>query len=137
MLCVMLGLSACTAQFSNHGYVPPDEQIERLEIGQTRSQVADIIGSPGSSGVIRQGAWYYTEYRVRRFAYQAPQVTEREILAVSFNAQGRVSNIETYGLEDGQIVRLSRRVTTAGDVSFLRQLFGDFGRLNLASPSED
>jgi hypothetical protein len=42
-----------------------------------------------------------------------------------------VSNVERFGLEDGQVVALSRRVTETNikGVSFIRQLMGNFGRL--------
>ncbi len=43
-----------------------------------------------------------------------------------------VTNIERFGLERGQVVRLSRRVTTENTqgVGFLRQAFGNLGRIN-------
>ena len=42
-----------------------------------------------------------------------------------------VSNIETFGLEKGQVVPLTRRVSDSAvtDKSFLRQLLGNIGRI--------
>jgi hypothetical protein len=44
-----------------------------------------------------------------------------------------VSNIEEFSLEDGQVIQLSRRVTTSTvrEVSFFGQLLSNFGRINL------
>ena len=58
---------------------------------------------------------------------------ERQLLAISFDANGRVSNIEEFGLEDGRVVQLSRRVTTSSvrEVTFFGQLLGNFGRINI------
>ena len=58
---------------------------------------------------------------------------EREIVAISFDERGVVENIRELSLEDGQIVRLSRRVTETNiqEVTFLRQLLGNFGRINI------
>jgi len=55
------------------------------------------------------------------------------LLAISFDANGRVSNIEEFGLEDGRVVQLSRRVTTSSvrEVTFFAQLLGNFGRINI------
>lgn len=128
-------LSACQATFTNHGYVPPPEAIEALEIGATRDAVVEAVGSPGSSGVMRDEAWFYTDYRIRNFAYQPPEVIERNILAVSFTDAGRVQNIERFALDDGRVVQLSRRVTTSSiqDISLLRAILSNFGQFDLGN----
>ena len=138
-LALALGLSACSATFSNHGYFPPPEDLAELDIGDSREAVVEAIGRPGSTGVMRDEAWFYTGYRVRNYAYRAPEIIERQILAVSFDGQGRVSNIEEFGLEDGQIVDLSRRVTTSSvrEVSFLAQILSNFGRINIGESLEE
>jgi len=130
---LVLGLSACSATINNHGYVPPPEDLAEVSIGDSRDAVVEAIGTPGAAGVMRDEAWLYTAYRIRNFAYQAPEVTEREVLAVSFDDRGRVSNIERFGLEDGQVIELSRRVTTSSvrEVTFFGQLLRNFGRINI------
>lgn len=133
-LCLALGLAACSATFDNHGFVPPPEDLAEVGIGDSRETVAETIGTPGASGVMRDEAWFYTAYRVRNYAYRAPEVTERQILAVSFDGAGRVQNVEEFGLDDGNIIQLSRRVTTSSvrEVSFLSQILSNFGRINVA-----
>ena len=128
-----LTLAACAATFNNHGYVPPAEDLAAVQVGDTREAVIEAIGTPGAAGVMRDEAWFYAAYRVRNYAYRAPEVTERQILAISFTPAGRVQNIEEFGLEDGQIVQLSRRVTTSSvrEISFLRQILSNFGRINV------
>ena len=128
-----LGLAACSATFTNHGYVPPPEVLSEIGIGASRDEVAEIAGAPGTGGVTRDEAWFYTQYRVRNFTYNAPQVIERDIVAISFSEAGNVTNIERFGLEDGQIVQLSRRVSESSvrDVGFLSQILSNFGRINL------
>ncbi|NKX45833.1 outer membrane protein assembly factor BamE [Roseicyclus persicicus] len=134
-LALALSLAACSATFDNHGYVPPPEELATVNIGDSREAVAEAIGTPGAAGVMRDEAWFYTAYRVRNYAYQAPQVIERQILAVSFDPAGRVTNIEEFGLQDGNIVQLSRRVTTSSvrEVSFLSQILSNFGRINIGN----
>lgn len=130
-----LALAACSATFVNHGYVPPPEDLAAVQIGDSREAVTEAIGTPGVSGVMRDEAWFYTAYRVRNYAYRAPEITERQILAVSFDSAGRVSNLEEFGLEDGRVVQLSRRVTTSSvqDLGFLRQILANFGRIDLGN----
>lgn len=132
---VLAGLvAACSASYRNHGYMPTDTDVEVLQVGvDTRETVAEAIGQPGTAGLLTGGGWYYVQSRFKHFAYNAPEEIDRQVLAVSFNDAGTVTNIERFGLEDGRVVVLSRRVTESNikGVSFLRQLFGSFGRINL------
>ncbi len=128
-----LGLGACSAQYANHGYVPAPEDIEQITIGvDTRATVQEVLGSALAAGVVSDGAVYYVRSRVRSVGLFAPQVSEREVVAISFAADDTVRNIETFGLQDGQVVPLSRRVTSSGveNKTFLRQLLGNVGRFN-------
>ena len=54
---------------------------------------------------------------------------------MSFAENGQVTNIERFGLEDGRVVALNRRVTDSNTqgVGFLRQLFSNVGNLNPGS----
>lgn len=134
-----LALAGCAATFDNHGYVPPAEVLAQIEIGDSREAVVEAIGTPGAAGVMRDEAWLYTAYRVRNFGYRAPEITERQLLAISFDAAGRVRNIEEFGLDDGRVVALSRRVTTSSvrEVTFFGQLLGNFGRINIGDALEN
>ncbi|WP_439137999.1 outer membrane protein assembly factor BamE [Roseicyclus sp.] len=132
-LALVLSLAACDATFDNHGYVPPADALAAVQIGASRDAVIAAIGTPGSAGVMRDEAWLYTAYRIRNLGFRAPQLTERQLLAISFDRNGRVSNVEEFGLEDGRVVQLSRRVTTSSvrEVTFFGQLLGNFGRINI------
>ena len=129
VLCI-LALGACAAQFRNHGYVPTDSDLAQITVGvDTRASVEDLVGAPAMSGMMTESASYYVQSRVRQFAYRAPEVVEREVLAISYDSAGVVTNIERFGLEDGQIVPISRRITgTSGtSESILRRLIGNLG----------
>ncbi|WP_416061088.1 outer membrane protein assembly factor BamE [Pseudooceanicola antarcticus] len=131
----VLGLAACTAQYRNHGYVPDESQLDQVVVGvDTRDTVLDVIGAPSTAGVLDGGDFYYVRSRVKTFAYQRPEVVERTVLAISFDSRGVVSNIETFGLQDGQVVRLQSRVTSSStqDKTFIRQLLGNLGRFDAA-----
>jgi hypothetical protein len=72
-----------------------------------RARSRSTIGRPSAAaGVTRDEAWIYSAYRVRNYTYQAAEVIERDVVAISFDADGVVSNVERFGLEDGQLVQL-------------------------------
>lgn len=130
---ILLSGTACVAIYRNHGYVPSEEELAAISVGvDTRDSVAEAIGTPGASGVLEQGGYYYVSSRVRHYGAKEPQVVSRQLVAISFDQRGVVRNIERYGLEDGQVIPLSRRVTSSSveDKTFLRQLVGNLGRFN-------
>jgi outer membrane protein assembly factor BamE (lipoprotein component of BamABCDE complex) len=127
---------SCTAVDRNHGYAPTDIELEEVIVGvNTRSDVEEIVGRPSTSGVLRDGAWYYVGSKIRRFGGRKPKEIERQVVAVSFDGNGLVSNVERFGLDRGEVVTLSRRVTESSvpNSTFVRQLLRNFGRIDLGS----
>ncbi|ARE81794.1 SmpA/OmlA family protein [Roseovarius sp. EC-HK134] len=132
-LCCLMVVTGCAATYRNHGYVPPEEDLQNLVVGvDSRATVDDVIGPPSLSGVLADGNYYYVRSRVREYGMFRPQVVERRVLAISFNDNDTIANIEEFGLEDGQVVPLARRVTDSSVVSngFLRQLLSNIGNIN-------
>ncbi len=123
---------ACTPIYRNHGYVPAPEELAQLKIGASREDVAAAVGRPSAQGLLNDDGWYYVQSRWETYGARAPKEVERQIVAVSFDKSGRVSNVEHFGLEKGQVVTLSRRVTTPSVQSpgLLRQIFSNVGRLS-------
>jgi outer membrane protein assembly factor BamE (lipoprotein component of BamABCDE complex) len=133
---MIVGLSACAAQYRTHGYLPSEADLQQIVPGvDTKASVEDLIGVPNAAGVLNGSGYYYIESEVRHFAYQKPRVVERTIVAITFDEADVVSNITTYGLEDGRVVAINRRVTqtTDGDISFIRKLFGNIGGLSASN----
>lgn len=123
-------VAACSPVYRTHGYVPSDEQLSMIEVGRdTRATVGDFIGQPSSAGLLRDGGWYYVGSRWKELGWRAPQEISREVVAISFDKSGTVSNVERFGLDQGRVVPLSRRVTDTNikGVSFLGQLLGNIG----------
>lgn len=129
----LAALGGCAAQYRVHGYMPSEEDLQQIVPGvDTKSSVEDLIGVPAASGVLNDSGFYYIESEVRHFAYQRPKVVERTVVAITFDQAGVVENIATYGLQDGRVITLNRRVTKTsdGDISFIRKLFGNIGGIN-------
>jgi len=132
-LCGIVVVSACEASYRNHGYAPPESDLENLIVGvDTRATVDDLIGPPSVSGMVGDGDYYYVRSRKRTFMMLRPQVVEREVLAISFNDDDTIANIERFGLEDGQVVPLSRRVTDTSVIKngFIRQILRNIGAIS-------
>ena len=131
----LAALAACQPQMRYHGYAPSDTDLAQIVIGQdTRETVAQRLGRPGMGGVLEGSDWFYVQSDWRQVTWRAPVEVNRQVVAVSFNPAGRVTNIQRFGLADGQVVRLSSRVTDMGpQPGVLSQVFRVLGQFNPAT----
>jgi len=126
----LLALGACSSIYRNHGYVPNDSDLDLVIVGvDTKDSIAETIGRPTSVGVLDDGGWYYVQSRWLHRGMMAPKEVDREMVAISFDQNAVVENIERFGIEDGRVIVLSRRVTDTNikGISFIRQLLGNIG----------
>ena len=135
LLVVMVAtLAACAASYTNHGYAPTDEELKALRVGKdTRSTVEAAIGQPASTGMLKDSGWYYVSSRVRHYGAYSDKTVDRQLVAISFNTSGVVTNIERFTLADGKVIALDRRVTDTGikGVNFLQQMLRNIGRADV------
>lgn len=126
-----LSLIACAPIYRNHGYMPEQLELDAIQIGASREEVATAIGRPSASGLLNDVGWFYVQSRWEHKGGRSPVEIDRQVVAISFSEAGNVTNIERFGLERGRVVALSRRVTETNikGMGFLRQLFGSIGRL--------
>ena len=128
-----LGLQACSPVYRNHGYTPPEEDLAQIEVGKsTREDVTAAVGRPSSMGLLEGSGWYYVSSRWKHLGWKAPEEIDREVVVVTFSDRGLVENVERFGLERGEVVALSRRVTEQNvkGIGLVRQLLGSIGRVS-------
>ena len=133
MVLFFLTVAACATVVRNHGYVPDEVDLAQIEVGKdTRETVAQKIGRPSAQGLLNDVGWFYVQSRFEHVGPREPKEVDRQVVAVTFNDGGVVDNIGRYGLEDGRVVALSRRVTETSikGIGFIRQLFANFGRIS-------
>ena len=133
---LLVVFAACAPTYENHGYMPSDDELAYIKVGKdTRETVERMISKPSASGLLNDVGWYYVASRWKTYGIRPPQEISREVLAITFTEAGVVENIERFGLEDGQVITISRRVTTSNikDQGFIKQLFGNVGGLDVGS----
>ncbi|MCX7890059.1 MAG: outer membrane protein assembly factor BamE [Rhodobacteraceae bacterium] len=129
-LSILFAIAACAPIYRDHGYVPAENDLKKVVVGQsTREDVADLVGRPSSTGLLAGSGWYYVQSRFVQKGGRAPVEIDREVVAITFDEKGVVENVERFGLEKGQVVVLQRRVTDSNikGIGFLKQLFGNIG----------
>lgn len=130
---VILTVAACAPVYRNHGYVPPEQDLAMVVVGETTMDaLPTLIGRPSAQGLLTGSSWYYVGSRWKHYGAYPPEEIEREVVAISFTDTGVVSNVERFGQERGRIVVLSQRVTDGGvaSVSIITQLLRNLGNFS-------
>ena len=128
--------ASCSPIVENRGYVFDEKLLDQIKVNETISNdVMDILGSPSTTSAIDASTWYYIYSKAETVAFYHPTVTDRRVLAVSFDNNNKVNNLKYYGLEEGKIISyVDRTMPTRGrELTVLQQLFGNLGRLGAGS----
>lgn len=125
--------TACGPIDRFHGYLPSEAEIATTQIGvTTKAEAIATFGPPIADRSLETNTIYYASSQFRTLGPLAPQLVDRQILAVAFDSNDVLRNVSRFTQEDGRVIVLDRRVTEDGinDVTFLGQLFASFGNLD-------
>ncbi|MBL8537194.1 MAG: outer membrane protein assembly factor BamE [Hyphomonadaceae bacterium] len=133
--------SACAPVQQYNGFRPDRNNVEipDPQVGvDTRDTVMQRFGSPSTTAVFDQTAWYYVSATQERVAFYAPRITERRVMVVRFDGD-TVTGVEKYGLERGRLIAYDDHVTpTRGrELGILEQLLGNVGAGSPIRPEEE
>ncbi len=125
--------AGCSPTIDTRGNLPDPDQVLKVQPGvDTKNEVAQLLGSPSTTGTFDNDKWYYISTRTRSIAFLEPDIEDQQVLVVSFNKAGVVNDMKIIGLEDAKQITPSERVTpTLGrHITILQQLLGNLGRFN-------
>jgi outer membrane protein assembly factor BamE (lipoprotein component of BamABCDE complex) len=133
-----LALLACSPIVATHGHRLDEQALAQIEPGSSsRDQVAQLLGSPSSRATFGDSPWYYVSQRTEQLTFYQADITDQDVVVISFDDQGVVSSIERHGLDAAREIELvSRETPTSGtELGLLEQFVGNIGRFN--PPPED
>ena len=124
-------LIACTPVIDQRGYLA-DPQLEAgIKPGtDTKTTVQDRLGNASTTATFGGDAWYYISATEKQVAFFTPTVLNREIFAVYFDKDGKVTGMRHFGLKDGHVIAFETRETPARgrELTFLQQLLNATAR---------
>lgn len=126
-------LIGCSPTTHSHGYTPRSAELDEIAIGQdTRESLQKKLGRPSTISAFTDDDWYYISVKTETLAFYKPEVVDQTVVTVTFDEGGRVSDVNRFGMEDGQVVDLISRTTpTSGrKLTILQQIFANVGRFN-------
>lgn len=131
---VLFAVSACSPNVVTRGHVEEPDWKQALSIGTaTRDDVFNVLGSPSTRSSFGEDTWYYITTKRENFAFFRPEITDQDVVAITFDNSGVVSDIKELGEADmRKDVQFTERETpTEGhQMTFVEQLLSNVGRFN-------
>lgn len=136
---ISVTIAACSSDvfLVHNGNMPSAEKISQISAGQSKAQVAQVLGSPSSVTSFDGNTWIYMSSTLKKVAFFKPQEVNREILAISFNDNNQVVKIAELDETDGRNIKVDTEVTpTPGQkIGFFRKYFGGVGAYMPIAPT--
>ena len=118
-------LVACAPVISQRGYLPDPENESAIKTGNdTKTSVQSRLGYASTTATFGNDSWYYISATEKQVAFFKPTVLKRQILAVYFDKNNKVTGVRHYGLRDGHVIAFESRETPARgrETTFLQEL---------------
>lgn len=135
----VFALCGCAATVDQRGNLPPSDKIAEIHPGTTtKDQVAKLLGTPSSTGVFNDRAWYYISRRTEQVAFFNPDVLDQQVFIVDFDDKNVVKSVGHKGLKDGRAIDPAPGATPAPgrELTFFEQILGNIGRFSGGTPTK-
>jgi outer membrane protein assembly factor BamE (lipoprotein component of BamABCDE complex) len=136
----LVGAGACTPTVSYNGFQAREDKPQDVKIGvDTRSTVLTKLGSPSTVATFEPNIWFYISQTTAQSAYLRPKLQDRDVVAITFDKDEKVTGVKAYKLKDGYKIAYSDRETpTRGrELSVLEQILGNVGRGGMLPQDEN
>ena len=110
--------------------MPTNERISQVNVGQSKQQVQQVLGTPSSVVSLDQNTWIYMSSDIKRVAFFEPEEISRDVLTIKFNKYDKVADIKRLKKENGREITVSSDETpTLGqEPGFFEKYFGGVGQ---------
>jgi len=125
LLAGAVALIACAPVISQRGYLPDPSTESSIKTGtDTKTTVQERLGYASTTATFNNDSWYYISATEKQVAFFNPTILKRQVLAVYFDKQNKVTGVRHYGLRDGHLITFETRTTPARgrETTFLQEL---------------
>jgi outer membrane protein assembly factor BamE (lipoprotein component of BamABCDE complex) len=124
--------SGCIQIQGHRGYLADEILLQSVQPGvDDRQSVERTLGRPSFIGQFGEPVWYYVSSSTTQTPTMRPKITGQTVLAVHFDANDQVVNVERTGME--LVARIDpendETPTLGRERSFFEDLFGNIGQV--------
>ncbi|PZF76350.1 outer membrane protein assembly factor BamE [Aestuariivirga litoralis] len=105
-------LAGCSPEVEHRGYMPKPGAFDQISNGMTKMEVEGIMGTPSTTASVQYkgDSFYYITQVTTSKAFMTTE-TDRTVIAIRFNEDGKVKSYAQYGLQDGRVVDINTNAT--------------------------
>jgi outer membrane protein assembly factor BamE (lipoprotein component of BamABCDE complex) len=123
-------LFACTPVINQRGYLADPAVEATIKPGvDSKTTIEDHLGYPSTTATFGgdkygHDTWYYISSTEKQVAFFHPTILKRQILAITFNKDNRVTGLRHFSLRDGHVISFDSQQTPVRgrEMTFLQQL---------------
>lgn len=130
-------IASCAPAVIQHGHRLSAEDLARIQPGvSSKLDVLNAIGSPSAQATFENDRWYYVTQKTEKSSFYQQELTQQDVITITFATDGTVDNVTTKDLSDAQSVQPDgdKTVTLGNELSLIQQLLGNIGRFNTGDP---
>lgn len=125
-------IGSCSPTVDERGNMVKEYQVSQITTGvHTRLDVLKIMGSPTTQAPFNENLWYYIGQKTEKRGIFDPEVIEEKVVAIKFDPQGVVENIQEIDSDRINIpIERSKTKTHGNELTLPQQLLGNLGKFN-------
>ena len=107
-----LVLAGCAPEVEHRGYMPKPGAFDQISNGMNKMEVEGIMGTPSTTASVQYkgDSFYYITQITTSKAFLTSE-TDRTVIAIRFNEDGKVKSYAQYGLQDGRVIDINTNST--------------------------
>lgn len=136
LLATTISMSACAPVVHTRGNLVDSDRLSSITPGiSQKADVASVLGSPTTTAPFDDSVWYYMGEKTANKAFFEHEVTERRVLAIKFDEEGTVQDIQDIDQSATNDIEIVEATTaTAGKkMNMFQQFFSNLGKFNTNS----
>ena len=134
-------LGACSNEYfiQTEGNMPTKDDVMQIKRGMAQNDVRQILGSPSVVTSLDHRTWIYMNSTMKRMAFFEPEELERNVLAITFDHDGKVQKVVELTKENGKNITISKDVTPVlgSEETFMEKYFGGVGYMPVQPTRKD
>ncbi len=134
-------LGACSNEYfiQTEGNMPTKDDVMQIKRGMAQNDVRQILGSPSVVTSLDHRTWIYMNSTMKRMAFFEPEELERNVLAITFDHDGKVQKVVELTKENGKNITISKDATPVlgSEETFMEKYFGGVGYMPVQPTRKD
>ena len=132
-LLILICLNCC-AKIENRGYNFDLSNYKTLqtEISNKEKTIMEMGLPSFSYNYEEKESWFYYSFTTKNYLFLKPKIINQKILAIDFNQEGFISNIQDFENKNNKSfkpIKTTTEIKKINEGNWLKDLFGNIGRV--------